>query len=62
VEDETFSCGTGLTACGLALNHWYNWSGNITLKTLGGTQHILLGDKVHYSGEVTHCFSGEFTL
>jgi diaminopimelate epimerase len=60
VEDETFSCGTGLTASGLALNHWYNWSGNITLKTLGGTQHILIGDKVHYSGEVTFCFSGEF--
>ncbi len=62
VEDETFSCGTGLTACGLALNHWYSWTGNITLRTLGGNQHIFLGDKVHYSGEVVRCFSGEFTL
>ncbi len=62
VEDETFSCGTGLTACGLALNHWNGWSDTITLKTLGGTQRISLGDKILYSGEVTYCFSGEFLL
>lgn len=62
VEDETFSCGTGLTACGMALNHWYGWKGDITLKTLGGTQHITIADKVFYSGEVKFCFQGEFTL
>lgn len=62
VEDETLSCGTGLTACGVALNHWYNWKGNVTLKTLGGTQYIHIGDKVFYSGEVKYCFEGEFTL
>ncbi len=60
VEDETFSCGTGLTACGLALNHWFKWNGTITLKTLGGTQKIILGDKIYYSGEVKFCFAGEF--
>lgn len=60
VEDETFSCGTGLTACGIALNNWYGWSGNITLETLGGTQHIQVADKVYYSGEVKFCFEGEF--
>jgi diaminopimelate epimerase len=62
VEDETFSCGTGLTACGLALNHWYGWNGNITLKTLGGTQNINVGERVFYSGEVKFCFQGEYTL
>lgn len=62
VEDETFSCGTGLTACGIALNHWYSWTGNVTLKTLGGTQHIDLNDKIYYSGEVKFCFQGEYTL
>lgn len=62
VEDETFSCGTGLTACGLALNHWNNWSGVITLKTLGGTQKITIGEKILYSGEVKFCFAGEFSL
>lgn len=62
VEDETFSCGTGLTACGLALNHWNNWNGEITLKTLGGTQKITIGNKILYSGEVKFCFAGEFSL
>lgn len=62
VEDETFSCGTGLTAVGLALNHWNNWSGVITLKTLGGTQKITVGEKVYYSGEVKFCFAGEYSL
>lgn len=62
VEDETFSCGTGLTASGLALNHWHQWQGTITLKTLGGTQYVSLSDKVYYSGEVTFCFSGEYSL
>ena len=62
VEDETFSCGTGLTACGMAFNHWYGWSGTITLKTLGGTQKISIEDKVRYSGEVKFCFEGEFSL
>lgn len=62
VEDETLSCGTGLTAAGMALNHWYGWKGDITLKTLGGSQHIHVGDKVYYSGEVKFCFQGEFTL
>jgi diaminopimelate epimerase len=62
VEDETFSCGTGLTACGLALNHWYGWTGDITLKTLGGLQHISVADKIHYSGEVKFCFEGEYVV
>ena len=62
VEDETHSCGTGLTAVGLAFNHWLQWKGNITLKTLGGTQKVFIGDKVYYSGEVKFCFQGEFSL
>ena len=62
VEDETHSCGTGLTATGMALNFWNGWKENITLKTLGGTQRVFIGDKVYYSGEVTACFQGEFYL
>lgn len=62
VENETYSCGTGLTACGLALNAWNSWTGDITLKTLGGTQRVHIGEKVYYSGEVKFCFSGEFPL
>ena len=62
VEDETHSCGTGLTAVALALSHWLNWKGNINLKTKGGHQIVSVGDKVFYSGEVIECFKGEVDL
>lgn len=62
VEDETFSCGTGLTACGLALSNWYGWKGDIQLFTLGGKQIVSVDKSVFYSGEVTRCFSGDFEL
>jgi diaminopimelate epimerase len=62
VEDETHSCGTGLTASGLALSHWFGWKGDITLYTLGGKQTVSVDKSVYYSGEVTFCFSGETEL
>lgn len=62
VEDETFSCGTGLTASALALSHWLSWQGEITLFTKGGKQHVQVGDKILYSGEVLFCFKGEYPL
>lgn len=62
VEDETYSCGTGLTACALALQYWKGWKGTIMLKTKGGTQRVEIEDKVFYSGEVVFCFSGEIVL
>jgi diaminopimelate epimerase len=62
VEDETFSCGTGLTATALALSEWLGWKGEINLKTKGGSQVVSLTDKVLYSGEVFECFKGEVEL
>jgi len=62
VEDETLSCGTGLTAVGLALSEWYGWKGEIHLQTLGGNQTVKIADKVLYSGEVTFCFRGDFEI
>jgi diaminopimelate epimerase len=59
VEDETFSCGTGLTATALALNHWFGWKGDILLKTKGGNQMVSINDTVLYSGEVIRAFQGE---
>jgi diaminopimelate epimerase len=58
VEDETYSCGTGLTATGLALSHWLGWKGEIQIFTKGGQQTVSIGEKVFYSGEVKFCFSG----
>lgn len=62
VEDETHSCGTGLTASGLALSEWFGWKGDIHLKTLGGNQTVGVEEHIYYSGEVTFCFSGEVEL
>lgn len=62
VEDETHSCGTGLTATALALGHLLNWKGEVTLHTKGGKQNVSLGEKILYSGEVTECFKGEVNL
>lgn len=62
VEDETHSCGTGLTATALALSDWFNWQGDIQLHTKGGEQVVTVGEKVFYSGEVTECFKGEIEL
>jgi diaminopimelate epimerase len=62
VEDETFSCGTGLTASALALSHWLGWQGDITLFTKGGKQMVQVGDHILYSGEVTFCFKGAYPL
>jgi diaminopimelate epimerase len=62
VEDETHSCGTGLTATALALSHWLKWTGDIKLQTKGGQQIVSVGEKVFYSGEVIECFKGEVKL
>lgn len=62
VENETYSCGTGLTATALALSHWLKWKGDIQLLTKGGQQVVTVADKVFYSGEVTECFKGEINL
>ena len=62
VEDETFSCGTGLTATALALSHWLGWKGDIHLKNKGGNQVVSIGEKIFYSGEVIFCFKGEVSV
>lgn len=62
VENETFSCGTGLSATALALSHWFGWKGDIHLKNLGGNQTVNVGNSVFYSGEVTFCFKGEIFI
>jgi len=62
VEDETYSCGTGLVATALAFQTWFGWKGKVHLRTLGGEQVVVLGQKVFYSGEVQFCFEGDFLL
>jgi diaminopimelate epimerase len=62
VENETYSCGTGLAATALALNHWLKWDGDVQLHTKGGQQVVSVGEKIFYSGEVSESFKGEVKL
>lgn len=70
VEDETFACGTGVTAVALAMASHYKKTGHITtpIKVLGGNLNI----RFNYDGEVftniflegpaVQVFSGEIDL
>jgi diaminopimelate epimerase len=40
VEDETFSCGTGVTACALSASLRAGWGSPITVETIGGTLEV----------------------
>lgn len=40
VEDETYSCGTGVTACVLSAHLREGWNGPVTVETLGGTLQV----------------------
>jgi diaminopimelate epimerase len=40
VEDETFSCGTGVTACALSAHLRYGMNDPINIRTLGGNLRI----------------------
>ncbi|WP_247234379.1 diaminopimelate epimerase [Telluribacter sp. SYSU D00476] len=40
VEDETYSCGTGVTACALSAHVQHGWEGPVTIETLGGTLQV----------------------
>jgi diaminopimelate epimerase len=62
VEDETLSCGTGLTATALALSEWFGWKGVIHLSNKGGNQEVLIDQRVYYSGDITFSFRGEYPL
>lgn len=59
VEDETFSCGTGVTACAHTLNHFLNWRGNIHIINRGGDHLVEFGEKVKFSGKESFVFKGE---
>lgn len=40
VEDETYSCGTGVTACALSAHAHYHWNGPIQIDTVGGRLQV----------------------
>lgn len=69
VEDETYSCGTGVTACALALAYTDQLVRATTVHTKGGelTVHYQTSDFKNFhgiclTGPATHVFHGEINL
>lgn len=69
VEDETYSCGTGVTACVLSAHLREGWNGPVTVETLGGTLQVDYRnpsgtefDDVYLIGPAIKVFEGNITL
>ncbi len=69
VEDETYSCGTGVTACVLAYSQRNSISGRpITVQTLGGTLSLKYTPneysfkQIYLQGPALRVFEGKFEL
>ena len=71
VEDETLSCGTGVTAAVLAFAHKHNFSNSSTIKvkTLGGSLEVSflpkgngVFEEIHLIGPAVHVFKGEIDV
>lgn len=62
VEDETYSCGTGVTACSIAMNLKYNMSSPIRVLTKGGNLRVAFNEDfsdVHLIGPAKRVFEGQ---
>lgn len=70
VEDETLSCGTGATACAIAMHHLGHVSEtDVPVKVLGGKVSISFESKsngsysnIWLTGPTTHVFNGTIEL
>ncbi len=70
VEDETLSCGTGVTACAYIylLEHLNKKSAEIQILTLGGKLRVVIQDlgkeqeEVYLIGPATYVFEGDVEL
>ena len=62
VENETLSCGTGVTATAIAAAKFYNWKDEIVLETLGGRLAVQFNSdfsSVFLCGKVEIIFTGK---
>ena len=69
VEDETYSCGTGVTASVLSANLHQGWDGPVTVETLGGTLQVSFQkisdqqfDDIFLIGPAKFVFKGEVAI
>ena len=62
VENETLSCGTGVTATAIAAARIYKWSDEIVIETLGGRLAVQFNSdfsEVYLCGKVEKVFVGK---
>lgn len=69
VEDETYSCGTGVTACALSAHMREGWESPIIVETLGGTLEVDFNeankgefDDIYLIGPATKVYEGEVEI
>ncbi|MFA6236911.1 MAG: diaminopimelate epimerase [Bacteriovorax sp.] len=65
VENETLSCGTGVTATAIAAAKFYGWSKEIILDTLGGRLAVLFNQdftSIYLCGKVEKVFTGQASI
>jgi diaminopimelate epimerase len=68
VEDETYSCGTGVTACALAAHLRYGIQDPVNIRTLGGALRVSFTpqgngafDNIYLIGPAKRVFEGQIT-
>ncbi|KAA0989373.1 diaminopimelate epimerase [Dyadobacter aurulentus] len=54
VEDETYSCGTGVTACALSAHLRKGWESPVKVETIGGTLEVAYS--VNSEGELSDIY------
>jgi diaminopimelate epimerase len=69
VEDETYSCGTGVTACALSAHLHKGWAGPVTVETIGGTLEVAYNETapgefndIYLIGPAVKVFEGNLDL
>jgi diaminopimelate epimerase len=67
VEDETFSCGTGVTACALAAHLRHSLANPVNIVTKGGSLRVSFGEpqnncfeNIYLIGPAVQVFEGQF--
>lgn len=69
VEDETYSCGTGVTACALSAHLKEGWASPIAVETEGGNLQVEFQplaneqfDEIYLIGPAKRVFTGEVAI
>lgn len=65
VEAETLCCGTGVMASAIACHHFYGWTGDIHVETIGGNLVASIDEslqELYFAGPVSFIFDGELRV